>query len=267
MNRRRVFNTSPDRNILPIVAKVLNDRRGYISKLPEARKAVIIISGGLDSIATSAFLIQELKMELYPLHIRRGQTNHVAEDRSVDFFTNFFQKKYGSDKFHEPQKISVNIPPSEIKSGLINHMKQYGYPMRDPVMHLLGVQYAIAVSDKIRSDIRDVYCAIVPEDYFPHSSLAGLRVNTLNTCINMNDWRWNLSAPNIDPLLLNNTFGKKEEIMWSMTNDIPIGETISCNLANSDTNYLACGTCSSCSRRSKSFLDAGFDDPTRYYKE
>jgi len=253
--------------MLDNIEKILKEKRGFISKFPENKKIVMIISGGLDSVSTSARLIEDFGLEIFPLHIQRGQTNAVAENKAVDFFTDYFQKKYGENKFHTPQKISVNVPPVEFKKDLLPYTKVKGHPMRDPIMHLLAVQHAVSISQKIGESVRVVYCAIVPEDYFPHSSLAGLRVNTLNTCINMDDWDWQISSPNIDKYLSNEPFGKKEEISWAMERNMPIGKTISCNDASEKTNYLACGKCKSCFRRHTAFTDLGFNDPTEYYEE
>lgn len=244
---------------------VLKAKRGYVSGWPKEKTAVMIVSGGLDSVATSARLIEEFGMELFPLHIHRGQTNTVAENKAVDFFTEFFQKKYGESKYHTPQKISVNIPPSEFKPDLMPYVKEKGHPVRDQLMHLLAVQYAVAASLKYSKKIKTVFCAIVPEDYFPHSTLAGLRVNTLNVCQNMNDWEWLISSPNIDQFLYPEPSGKSEEIKWAMERGIPLGETISCNNASEKTQFLACGNCSSCTRRTEAFKRAGFDDPTKHY--
>lgn len=249
---------------LSTLENILRSQRDYISKYPENKKAVIVLSGGLDSIATAAYLIEEKGMELFPLHIHRGQTNAVAEHRSVDFFTDFFQKKYGENRFHHPMKISTNIPPKEFKADLLPYTKRSGHPMRDPLIHLLGVEYAVAASQKYQTNIKTVYCAIVPEDYFPHSTLDGLRANTINTCMNMGDWDWQITSPNIDPYLTDGFFGKKEEIMWAMDHGIPLGNSISCNDASERTNHLACGLCSSCERRRTAFKEAGFEDATMY---
>lgn len=254
-------------NKLTDFEKYLKNKRGYVSKFPNNKKAVIIVSGGLDSIATSARLIEEYGLELFPLHIHRGQTNSVSENKSVNFFTKYFQKRYGKNKFHTPQMISVNVPPLEFKSDLLPYTKIHGHPMRDPIMHLLAVEYAVAASQKFNSDIKSIYCAIVPEDYFPHSTLDGLRINTINTCVNMNNWDWQISSPNIDKFLSKKPFGKKEEIEWCMKKNIPIGKTISCNDASKKTNYLACGKCKSCFRRNSAFIKLGFKDPTKYYEK
>mgnify|MGYP001585638296 CR=1 FL=1 len=222
---------------------ILEDNRGYVSQWPKSKTAVFIVSGGLDSTITSARLIEEQSLEIFPLHIHRGQTNSIAENLAVDFFTKYFQKHYGKNMFHDPMKITVNIPPKEFKQDLLPYTKEKGHPVRDQLMHLLGVEYAVAASLKYEKVIKTVFCAIMPEDYFPHSTLEGLRANTVNVCQNMKDWDWQITSPNIDPLLTTKPFTKIEEIKWAMERKIPVEKTISCNNASKLTNYLACGDC------------------------
>lgn len=253
-------------NNLLLLENVILKNRGFVSKWPSSKKAVFIVSGGLDSIVTSARLIEEQSIEIFPLHIHRGQTNYIAENKAVDFFTKYFQKRYGQKMFHNPMKISVNIPPKEFKGDLLPYTKEKGHPVRDQLMHLLGVEYAVAASIKHSESIKTVYCAIMPEDYFPHSTLEGLRANTINTCQNMKDWEWQITSPNIDPILFDKPISKIEEIKWAMQRNIPIERTISCNNASKSTKFLPCGDCSSCERRKQAFEKAGYPDPTKYFK-
>ncbi len=253
-----------DIKLLSEIEKIFLEKRGYISAFPENKKAVVVLSGGLDSVIMAAFLIKEKGMELFPLHVIRGQSNSVAEERSVDFFTKFFQERYGNN-FHSPEKIKVNVPPKEFKQDILPYMKKNGHPMRDPIIHLLAVEYAVAISQKHNVDVKTIFCNIGPEDPFPHTSLIGLRANTFNTCINMNDWGWLITSPNIDKLLLKDSMGKKEEIIWATQNNIPIEKTISCYVADEKTEFLACGACISCMRRKSAFLESGVKDSTKYY--
>ena len=117
-----------------ILSDLLKTKRGYASKVPDNKKAIIIISGGLDSVVLSDRLIKEFDMELFPLHIHRGQKNELAENQSVDYFTTYFQKKYGRNIFHQPVKVRVNVPPIEFKQDLQAYMKKNGYPLRDTIM-------------------------------------------------------------------------------------------------------------------------------------
>lgn len=243
--------------------KILLDKRGYVSKFPENKKAVMIISGGLDSVVTSARLMHEHDIELFPLHVERGQTNFEAEKRSVEHFEKLFKKQYPG-KFHTPEYIKLNVPPKEIKQDLLPYTKSHGHPLRDTMLQMAAVQYAASLLSK-GHDIDTIFCAVMPEDYFPHSNMESIRATTIAICQNMGNWKWVVSSPNTDPNLTPSPITKKDEITWAMTHQIPVGATVSCNVATKDTSLLNCGTCSSCGRRKDAFREAGFDDPTQYF--
>ena len=52
-------------NQLRMYNKLLLDKRGWISKLPENKKAVILVSGGYDSMITAARLVKDYEIELF----------------------------------------------------------------------------------------------------------------------------------------------------------------------------------------------------------
>lgn len=89
MNQLRTYN------------ELLLDKRGWISKLLENKEAVILVSGGYDSMITAARLIKDYEMELFPIHIDRGSRNRDGELTPVEFFTNYFQKTFGVSLFHD----------------------------------------------------------------------------------------------------------------------------------------------------------------------
>lgn len=241
--------------------KILVKKRGFISKFPKNRKAVMIVSGGLDSITTCAVLMKDYNIELYPLHIKRGQTNHEAEFKSIQYYSDYFSRKFPS-KFNPVKYIELNVPPLELKADLTEYTKMNGHPLRDTVLQMSAVQYGASLG----MDVKTVFCAVVPEDYFPHSSLESMRATNLAVCQNMNDWDWLITSPNVDPNLFGKQFGKREEILWAHKNGLPIEETISCNIATKLTDFKNCGDCISCFRRKESFASAGINDKTDYHE-
>ncbi len=62
--------------------KNLKEKRGWISKIPENKKVVILLSGGFDSLSTIAQSIIEFDISIYPLFINRSQTNINMEELS-----------------------------------------------------------------------------------------------------------------------------------------------------------------------------------------
>lgn len=242
---------------------ILKQNRGYVSKWP-TDAAVMIVSGGLDSIITSARLIEERGLTLYPLHIERGQTNYEAERRSIEKYEKLFRNRYVG-KFKPVSYIKLNIPPLEIKDDLLEYTKENGHPLRDTVLQMAAVQYAISLRSK--GVILDtVFCAVMPEDYFPHSKIESIRATNIAVCQNLNDWGWLITSPNVDHFLTNKPISKSDEIQWANNHNISSYMTVSCNVATKKTNYLNCGKCSSCDRRREAYKNAGVPDKTQYYE-
>jgi 7-cyano-7-deazaguanine synthase in queuosine biosynthesis len=242
--------------------QILIDNRGYVAKWPEEKVAVMIISGGLDSITMSARLLEN-GYTLYPLHIERGQTNYIAERNSIEYFTKIFKNKY-ADKFIDVTYIKLNIPPCEFKQELLSYTKKHGHPLRDTMLQMAAVQYGVSIESS-GVIVRTVFCAVMPEDYFPHSNIESIRATNVAVCQNMDDWRWLITSPNVDPYLEQNSINKPSEIKWAYLHDLPVEKTISCNVATVETNFMNCGACSSCDRRREAFQSAGIMDKTEYY--
>ncbi|GAK59298.1 7-cyano-7-deazaguanine synthase [Candidatus Vecturithrix granuli] len=242
-----------------IYEDILMKKRGFVSKWPENKCAVMILSGGLDSVITCAWLLEEKQFILFPLHIQRGQTNAKAELNSVKFFEKFFMDKY-PEKFFPVECINVHIPPIEFKTELGWYMKEKGYPLRDPILLQYAVQYAYAIHQRYQKYPKTIFCALGPKDPFPHTKLVSLRSTTISVCQNLDDWDWLITSPNIDVFLREQAFDKPDEIRWAIQHNIPIEKTISCYQAQS----YNCGQCANCKRRQEAFKIAGIKDPTHY---
>lgn len=244
--------------------KILKQKRGYVTKWPENKAAIFMISGGMDSTITAARLMGERQIELFPLHIDRGQTNKEAEWKAVAKFTLFFRRKF-PNLFNPPENIRACVPPKEIKGDLKGYMKKYGYPLRDPILQFYAVQYGVALNQKRISPVKTIFCALVDGDPFPHTNLTCLRAINVAICQALNDWEWQITSPNIDPFLTNEIFNKQREIKWAMSNNFPIEATLSCYKANKETRFKNCGRCVACLRRVKAFKTTGYKDPTKYF--
>lgn len=242
---------------------ILKSKRGYVSRWPNNKKAIMIISGGLDSIITTARLIKEHDIIIYPLHISRGQTNKDAEKSSIEFYTKYFQKKFPG-KFNDPKYIELNIPPREIKDDLVPYTTKHGHPLRDTMLQMAAAQYAASLKAQ-GEDVNTIFCAVMPEDYFPHSNIESIRATNIAICQNMDNWDMLITSPNIDQHLTVRPIYKYDEIGWAFNNKFPAERTISCNIATASTELKNCGTCSSCTRRKEAFQKAGVEDITDYF--
>lgn len=257
-------------NMLNEYENILLKKRNWISKIPENKKAVILISGGLDSISTSARLLEDYQIELFPLYVERKAKNEEAEKQSINFFTKYFQEKYGKNKFHNLFKIKTTVPPLEIKDDLqyyANTLKLF-YPLRDSIINYIAIQYLISLKYGKSIDINTVFNATILSDakLNPNATLEINRINTINACEATKDWGLQITSPNIDKNISNTFFNKKEEIEWCFKHNIPIENSMTCwNPIKKENIFYHCGKCETCKRRMQAFIDANIKDTTKYY--
>ncbi len=237
-------------------------RKEQLNSSKEERVAVLLFSGGLDSVVTAAWLMRDLKMKLYPLFIDRGQGNMVAEKRAIRSYSNLFKSMYPS-AFMPIKVIKAEIPPKILKQDLKLHIDTSGYPLRNPALQILAVQYASSLESSHKEMCRTVFTGTVVGDGFAHNSLASMRAMTLATCENMDDWSWIITSPNIDPIF-NRLYDKVALIKWAAAQNIPLERTVSCGFARANTDHLHCGICDTCIRRKELFAAAGIEDKTVY---
>lgn len=238
--------------------QLLLNARNWISRLPE--QTVFIYSGGLDSTITLAKVLEEKKTVVFPLFINRGQSNVQQERQAANFFAKYFEEKYKT-LIYPLKEIALNTPPKEIKDELRQYSKKFGYPLRNNVLQMVGVQYAISLLQTTKEPVKSVFCAQLADDPFPHSTLVSLRATTVNVCESLGEWDWQITSPNIDPYFSKIPASKEELILWANSISLPLEKTRSCY--SSFENH--CGSCLSCTRRKEAFAKAGITDPTLYH--
>jgi len=243
--------------------QLLKEKRGWISKIPESRKAVMLISGGYDSIATAARLIEDFDMQLYPMYVNRDSRNQEGEIASIGFFTKYFQERYGADSFYEVFQPNIKVPPEEIKDKLQEYAKTHRYPMRDFIMQMLATQYAVAIGD----DVRTICNGVISTDSI--ANVGNARVNTLAICEMTKEWDWQILSINVDENITDGSFSKKDEIEWATKHEIPMEHTMTCwtPIKHNERLLYHCGECYACEERKKGFRDARVEDPTKYFNE
>lgn len=242
--------------------EILLNKRGWISKIPENKKAVMLISGGYDSIATAARLIEDYGMELYPMYVNRDARNKEGELASIAFFTQYFQKRYGKNSFHDLFEPNISLPPAEIKERLQEYAKTHRYPMRDFLMQMFATQYAVTLD----GDVRVICNGVIATDSIADIGIA--RLNTLAICEMTKEWDWQILSLNVDTNISDTPFSKKDEIEWAMKHSIPMEHTMTCWTPIKNNSILYhCGECYACLERQTGFKEAGYPDPTNYFTQ
>lgn len=245
---------------LTAVEQILTNERGYVSKVPNNEPVVVLMSGGLDSIIMVDKIIEDWNVTVHPLYIRRNSTSQKHEEKAFDFFVNFYQKKFG-DNFKDPKKIKYEIPPRNMKEGFPKAMRlTVGHPLRNSTMQNLAVMYAVSLQGS-GINAKTIFSGSVYEDNTePELGLLSLRTQTLNTCVNLADWEWQITSPLTDPYLADRPIAKTDLIEYAIRKFIPLERTRSCF----SSEKYADGTCNACKKRLMAFEHLKIKDPARY---
>lgn len=224
-----------------------------------ATRAVILVSGGLDS-ATVLAIARTQGLECYALSVDYGQ-RHRAELLAADRVA----KALGARE-HRTMRIDLGgIGGSALTDPTIAvpEAPQVGIPItyvpaRNTVMLSLALGWAeVLAASQIHIGVNAVDYSGYP-DCRPVFIAAFERVANLATRAGVEG----TTAFRIVAPLVNMT--KAQIIRRGVELGVDYGLTISCYQADDDGR--ACGTCDSCRLRRDGFAAAGIADPTRYFQ-
>jgi 7-cyano-7-deazaguanine synthase in queuosine biosynthesis len=280
------LNSHPYENIhiLKSVERELVNLRGYIHKPPKPHApAILLVSGGIDSIVAWGWLLHRFGLAVYPLYIQRGTPRSEKEKQSVLFFSRWFKERFPSSA-RDAFIFSTNTTPPELgqwtnqeaykkyhPSALLRQIEEKDNPFApiqfNPLqpMPLLfpvyGLMYAQYLKNRLDLAINTIYTGNLPGDgtLIPYQTLTSLRLSNLLFIQASGNRKLQVSSP----------FFEKESGTWiekpdviklGMTMNIPMEKTWSCYLGY----RYHCGVCHSCFERKKQFLKVNFCDPSLY---
>ena len=221
-----------------------------------SKKAIILLSGGLDSSTVLAIAKTE-GYECYALTINYHQ-RHNAELKAARNIANFFKVK--------DFKI-VDIDLSWLKSSaLINkdinipESSSSGIPVTYvPARNTIMMTLALAWAETIKS--QNIFIGVNAVDY---SGYPDCRPKYIESFQNMANLATKTAVEGnkikIHTPLIKMT--KAEIILEGIKNKVDYNMTVSCYQATE--NGLACGKCDSCRLRIEGFKSAQLEDPTDY---
>ncbi|MDF1644629.1 MAG: 7-cyano-7-deazaguanine synthase QueC [Pseudomonadales bacterium] len=219
------------------------------------KKAVVLLSGGLDS-ATTLVLAQSEGFSCYALSFDYGQRNrtelHAAENIAAHFHVEHKILRIGLDGIGGSALTDQTIDmPQQLEDGIpVTYV-----PARNTVFLSLALGWA----EVLEAD--DIFIGVNAVDYSGYPDCRPEFIEAFERMANLatkaaSDGR----VIRIRTPLIN--LSKGQIIEQGMAHGLDYSMSVSCYAA--DTEGRACGTCDSCRLRSKGFLDAGFDDPTYY---
>jgi 7-cyano-7-deazaguanine synthase len=226
-------------------------------KYERVGKAVVLLSGGLDS-ATTLAIAKDRGFQCHALTVDYGQRHRAElkaaariakalqafEHRIVPLDLTVFGGSALTDK-------TIDVPLAPATGIPLTYV-----PARNTIMLSLALAWAEALSS------RDIFIGANAVDYSgypdcrPEYITAYEKLANLATKAAVEGRTLSIHAPLI-------ALSKAEIIRRGAALGVDFAETVSCYQA-SDDDGLACGQCDSCRLRYAGFAAAGLPDPTRY---
>lgn len=221
-----------------------------------SQKAIILLSGGLDSITALAFAKQQ-GFDCYALSFEYGQ-RHNAEIRAATEIAKAYQAiehkiinlglaAIGGSALTD-QNIQVPITPQE------------GIPVTYvPARNTIFLAFALGWAEVL--NIRDIFIGVNAVDYSgypdcrPEFIDAFEQLANIATKAGVEGSHFSIQTPLI-------ALSKAEIIRLGTSLGVDYGSTVSCYAA--DDQGRACRVCDACRLRASGFIEAGLPDPTRY---
>lgn len=217
------------------------------------KKAVILLSGGLDSTTCMSVAHKEGYL-LYPISFDYGQ-RHSKELESAKAVAQYYQVEdhrifhidsIGGSALNDE---SIQVPDYEANGEIpVTYV---------PARNILFLSYALGYAEVIGAEA--IYIGVSAIDYSgypdcrPEFIQAFQRVVEVGTKAGVEGHSLRLMTP-----LINLT--KADTIRLAVENNAPLKLTSSCYRGGEK----ACGTCDSCMLRLKGFAEAGVEDPIEY---
>jgi 7-cyano-7-deazaguanine synthase len=222
----------------------------------EQRKAVVLVSGGLDS-ATALAMAQADGFECHTLAFDYGQRHRAELDAAVRV-----SQALGAAE-HKMVKLDLrSIGGSALTDSAIDvpEQRSEGIPVTYvPARNTVFLSIALGWAEVLNA--RDIFIGVNAVDYSgypdcrPEYIEAFQNLATLATRAGVEGSPFKIQVPLIQ-------LSKADIIRKGMALGVDYGLTVSCYQADADGR--ACGLCDSCYLRREGFVEAGLDDPTRY---
>lgn len=221
-----------------------------------SKKAVILLSGGLDSLTTLA-IAKDMGYQCYALHVIYGQ-RHASESHAAKKIAHLYDVK----AYRE-----IDIDMSWLKSSaLTNHEinipleRTEGIPVTYvPARNTIMMSFAVAWAETIEA--HDIFLGVNAVDYSGYPDCRLDYIQAFEKMTNLGTKKAIEGAPfKINTPLI--SLSKEQIINRGYELNVDYSLSVSCYQA--DQNGFACGSCDSCYLRKEGFANAGVDDPTFY---
>jgi 7-cyano-7-deazaguanine synthase len=221
-----------------------------------SKKAVILVSGGLDSTTVVAMAMSQ-GYDCYTLSFDYGQRHRselVAAQRISESMTVHSHKvvklDLGTIGGSALTDSSIDVPEHETPGIPVTYV-----PARNTVFLSIALGWAEVLG------ANDIFLGVNAVDYSGYPDCRPEYINAFEAVANLatragvEGSKLSIHAPLIN-------FTKGEIVQAGMALGVDYSQTVSCYQASLEG--LACGRCDSCRLRAQGFYEAGVKDPTRY---
>lgn len=225
----------------------------------EPRKAVVLVSGGMDSAVTLA-LARDAGYACHALSVAYGQrhASELAAAARVAALLGAVEHKTVSVDLRSiggsALTADIEVPEHSDAHGERDVPATY-VPARNTIMLAIALGWAETLGSN------DLFCGVNAVDYsgYPDCRPAFIeafeRLANLATRAGVDGNALQVHAPLV-------AMTKADIVREGVRLDVDFSATVSCYRA--DAEGRACGRCDACVLRARGFADAGVDDPTRY---
>ena len=226
-----------------------------------SKKAIVLLSGGLDSTTTLA-IARDQGYETYAMSFRYGQ-RHTVELQCAKEVANTLGVKqrtivdidlrtFGGSALTADIKVPKDRSDAEMGDGIpITYV---------PARNTIFLSYALAWAEVLAADT--IFIGVNAIDYSGYPDCRPEYIAAYQAMANLatqagveGKTKLKIRAPLIDKT-------KAEIIQIGAALGVDYSLTLSCY--DPDADGRACGGCDSCLLRKKGFKEAGIPDPTRY---
>lgn len=230
--------------------------------MSEKKRAVILLSGGIDSSTTLAVAIHE-NFEPYVMSFDYGQ-RHKCELRAAGLVAESLNVKHSIVVTIDLRTIGgsaltddIEVPKSRAGSEIAGEIPVTYVPARNTIF----LSYALGWAEVLGA--HDIFIGVNAIDYSGYPDCRPEFIRAFESMANLatkegvEGRRFTIQTPLID-------LTKSGIIQKGHALGIDFSLTHSCY--DPDEDGSACGICDSCLLRLKGFKDAGIPDPVRYKK-
>ncbi len=217
-------------------------------------KAVVLVSGGMDSCVTAAIAAQNYSLAF--LHASYGQRTERRERKAFEDIANFYGvrerlvtrldyfRQIGGSSLTDP---AIPVPEAELTGGQIPTTY---VPFRNTHLLALGVSWAEVIGAK------KVFIGAVWADSSGYPDCRPEYYRVFNELVRAGT-RPESAIEIVTPLI---QLKKPEIVRRGIELGAPLHLTWSCYQSEEE----ACGVCASCVLRQRAFAQAGVEDPIAY---